>query len=139
MLNIIKHNFVLIFLCFSFCSNSYGQIGQFSPQNTGYNIDYLIGTYGVGTAASTGGFGKAAIIDSQGNYILKQSQANINNQIAYEHFLKNDNLRVETTFSKRQINGFYTTLEEWQRAEKQRIKKEHKILTREDIRDIYGR
>jgi hypothetical protein len=135
MYNILFSFLILILSCI----NVYGQVTQFSPQNTGYNLDYLIGTYGAGTAYSTGQFGRASVIDSQGNYILKQSQENINNQISYEHFLKNDSARVENIFNKRQINGFYRSLEEWQREEKQRIKKNNGRLTREDIRYLYGR
>lgn len=107
--------------------------------NIGYNLDYIVGNYGAGSPASTSSFGSAAVIDSMGNYAVKQSIANINNQAAYEYALKNSALRAEIYFQKRQTNGFYTTLEEWQRAEKIRLKRTNGILTREDIMYIYGR
>jgi hypothetical protein len=128
---------LILFCCLGSTTNAQGI--QLSPQNTGFNLDYLIGTYGVGTAASTGNFGQAALIDSQGNFLLKQSQANMNNQIAYEHSLRNDSLKTETYFGKRQTNGFYRHLEEWQSKTKVKLKREHGELTREDIRYLYGR
>jgi hypothetical protein len=99
----------------------------------------MIGAYGVGTPGSSSSFGKAAQIDSYGSFLLKQSEANINNQIAYEHYLKNSELKAETYFRKRQLNRYYLTLEKWQEQEKLRLKREQGSLTREDIFNIYGR
>lgn len=126
------------FICICLCvlgSNLYAQANR----NIGYNIDYMIGTYGVGTQGSSQTFGQAAQINSQGNFLLRQSEANINNQIAYEHYLNNTEKRAETFFRKRQVNRFYLTLEQWQEQEKLRIKKQNGALTREDIFNIYGR
>lgn len=113
--------------------------GQSPNANIGYNLDYIVGTYGVGSPVSAASFGTASVIDSMGNYAVKQSIANINNQAAYEYALKNSALRAEIYFQKRQTNRFYASLEEWQRAEKARLKRENGFLTREDIIYIYGR
>lgn len=128
---------ISIFLNLLLCSREI--CAQNTNANIGYNLDYIIGNYGTGSPASTASFGSAAVIDSMGNYAVKQSIANINNQVAYEYALRNSALRAETYFQKRQTNGFYLTLEEWQRAEKARLKKINGSLTREDIIYIYGR
>lgn len=126
-------------ICLILILLSTSAFGQSSNTNIGYNLDYIIGNYGSGSPASTASFGSAAVIDSMGNYAVKQSIANINNQAAYEYSLRNSALRSEIYFEKRQINGFYTTLEEWQRAEKIRLKRINGVLSREDIMYIYGR
>lgn len=131
------YNFIIIIVFILLTSNS--GLAQNPCPNIGYNLDYMIGSYGVGSPSSTASFGSASVIDSMGNYTLKQSMANINNQVAYEYYLKNSELRVETHFQKKQINGFYRTLEEWQRSEKTRLKRSNGSLTREDIMYIYGR
>lgn len=113
--------------------------GQQPYAQVGRNFDFMIGAFGAGSPASSAKFGDAAIIESQGNFLLRQSEANINNQVAYEHALRNDHLKTEKYFGKRQSNRFYSTLEEWQEAEVIRLKKANGRLTRADIFNIYGR
>lgn len=115
--------------------------GIYQGQNIGSSIDHMIGMYGYGTGtpASAEMFGRSAEINSMGNYILKESIANVNNQVAYEHALKNDRLRAELYFGKRQTNGFHRTLEDWQKEEKIRRKRDNGHLTRQDIYEIYRR
>lgn len=132
-----KKTVFLVIMFLATISQIYAQ--QNSDSSIGYNLEMLLSTYGVGSSESTAGFGKAAEMDAYGNLLLKQSKANVNNQIAYEHFLKNDNLKTEIFFEKRQNNKFYTTLEEWQKSEKIKIKRDNGRLTREDIFHIYGK
>lgn len=133
----INWSFVILFVVIlSFNGFAYGQ----QPYaQVGRNFDYMIGAFGAGSPASTARFGEAAVIESKGNFLLRQSEANINNQVAYEHALRNDHLKTETYFGKRQSNRFYSTLEDWQQEEKTRIKRTNGRLTREDIYHIYGR
>lgn len=132
-----KKTVFLVIMFLATISQIYAQ--QNSDSSIGYNLEMLLSTYGVGSSESAAGFGKAAEMDAYGNLLLKQSKANVNNQIAYEHFLKNDNLKTEIFFEKRQNNKFYTTLEEWQKSEKIKIKRDNGRLTREDIFHIYGK
>lgn len=132
-----KNTLFLVIISLILTNTLYAQ--QNNDSNIGHNLEMLLGTYGVGSPASTAGFGKAAEMDAYGNLLLKQSKANVNNQIAYEHFLKNDNLKTEIFFEKRQNNKFYTTLEEWQKSEKVKIKRDNGKLSREDIFHIYGK
>jgi hypothetical protein len=112
------------------------------------NFDYLISAYGEGGYMSVptsstiypanSDFAKAAEIDASGNLILKSSQANINNRIADRLAIDNDIHRTETWFRKRQTNKYYVTLENWQKKEVQKLKREGS-LTKEDINYIFDR
>ena len=81
--------------------------------------------------------GEAALINSQGNYLLNESQANINNQTAYSMQLDNKNKKIRTYFNGRQINSYYRDIEAWQKKEKARLRYSGKY-DKEAIENIYN-
>lgn len=133
--------YIWFFIFFVTICNNFLYAQQFAQSPVALNLDYLISTYGqnaTGTPESSAAFGRAAEINATGNLLLRSSQANINNRIADKLALDNDLHRVETWFKKRQTNRYYVNLEEWQKEEIRRLKREGS-LTKEDIEYIYNR
>lgn len=82
-------------------------------------------------------YGQAATINAEGNYLLNQSMANINNETAYSMSLHNQTLRARTYFEKRQINGYYRDMETWQKEERSRLKR-YGLYDKEAIEYLYN-
>lgn len=93
--------------------------------------------YFAGSVPSTTMLGDASVISASGEFLLNQSEANINNQTAYSMFLNNQLLHTRVFFEKRQINGYYRDLEQWQKQARKDLKAAG-IYDRDAIEYLYG-
>lgn len=111
----------------------YNDQGTISSLSNNMNGFFSMGS----TPYQNNQYGNASVMNSQGNLVLKQSEANINNQTAYGMALDNRTKYTRTYFENRQLNRFYRDLEEWQKQERVQLKK-YGIYDRESIERLYG-
>lgn len=114
--------------------------GYYNPNvamnNIGMGLQGILQNNYASSAQQGAMYGQAATINAQGNYLLNQSMANINNEMAYSMSLHNQTLRARTFFEKRQINGYYRDMEAWQREERSRLKRSG-LYDKESIEYLY--
>lgn len=135
---------LIIFLFVSIITNvvyaqypNYGYNPNSSMQNIGVGLQgILYGNY-ASNASQGNMYGEAAVMNAYGNYLVSRSTANINNEMAYSMYLNNQRLRTTTYFEKRQINGYYRDIEEWQKEERSRLKRSG-LYDKEAIEYIYN-
>ena len=130
---------ILFSLAFINCQSASAQYND--PQvmaSIGANISGVTGYAPmVTTPYASMRLGDAAFMQAQGNFLLNQSQANMNNESAYSMRLNNQLLRTRTFFENRQLNRFYRDLEDWQKEERMALKRAG-IYNREAIEYLYG-
>lgn len=93
--------------------------------------------YYPGSANSTTLLGDAAVTMANGSFLLNQSEANINNQIAYGMSMRNEVTRVHVFYQKRQLGGYYRDIEAWQKQARKELK-DAGLYDRDAIEYIYG-
>jgi hypothetical protein len=81
--------------------------------------------------------GDAAAIQAQGNFLVSQSEANINNQTAESMYYDNRLKKTRTYFENRQINSYSRDIEEWQKNTRRQLRGAG-MYDREAIEYIYG-
>lgn len=113
----------------------FGQVESFSqgflPSDIGYNIDRIV------SSNMSSQSEEASMINASGDFIYKQSLANINNQKAYEMSLNNQALRTKVYFEKRQTNLYYRSLEQLQKRRISQMKKEE-YFSKEEFDLLFG-
>lgn len=109
----------------------------FSITNSAYSQDYNQFMNGMQyNLMMSSAYTEAANMDAMGNFLLKSSLANINNQKAYTLHLNNDMLRTSNIFEKRQMNLYHTSLYKVQKREINKQLRE-KNLTKRDLDDLF--
>lgn len=103
----------------------------FLPSDIGYNIDRIV------SSNMSSQSEEASMINASGDFIYKQSLANINNQKAYEMSLNNQALRTKVYFEKRQTNLYYRSLEQFQKRRISQMKKEE-YFSKEEFDSLFG-
>jgi hypothetical protein len=122
--------FIITTVCLLF-----GQAESFSqgflPSDIGYNIDRIV------SSNMSSQSEEASMINASGDFIYKQSLANINNEKAYEMSLNNQALRTKVYFEKRQTNSYYRSLEQFQKRRISQMKKEE-YFSKEEFDSLFG-
>ena len=122
--------FIITTACLLFGqSESFSQ--GFLPSDIGYNIDRIV------SSNMSSQSEEASMINASGDFIYKQSLANINNQKAYEMSLNNQALRTKVYFEKRQTNLYYRSLEQLQKRRISQMKKEE-YFSKEEFDSLFG-
>lgn len=103
----------------------------FLPSDIGYNIDRIV------SSNMSSQSEEASMINASGDFIYKQSLANINNQKAYEMSLNNQALRTKIYFEKRQTNLYYRSLEQLQKRRISQMKKEE-YFSKDEFDSLFG-
>jgi hypothetical protein len=127
MFRVFLFLFLLSIANISYSQNPYDSIGN--------SLQAILNI--ASTANQGASNGQAAIINAQGNYELKHSQALINVEEASTLHMQNRIRYAQTYFEMRQINRYYRDLEAWQYQEKQYLKR-YGIYDRENIEKLYG-
>lgn len=122
---------LIIFFASIFCVNSVLFSQGFLPSDIGYNMDRIV------SSSMSSQSEEAAVINANGDFIYKQSLANINNEKAYEMSLKNQSLRAKVYFEKRQTNLYYRSLETFQKRRISEMKRE-KYFSKEEFDSLFG-
>ena len=127
---------LVLLVSVSYSSTGYGQ--YYDPNTVSSLNNNMMGFLNMGaTAYSAGQYGNSSYMNSEGNRVLNQSMANMNNQAAYSMYLDNRLKQTRTFFDNRQLNRYYRDLEEWQRQERTQLKR-YGIYDRESIERLYG-
>ncbi len=103
----------------------------FLPSDIGYNLDRIV------SSSMSSQSEEAAVINANGDFIYKQSLANINNEKAYEMSLNNQRLRAKVYFEKRQTNLYHRSLEEFQKKRISQMRREE-YFSKAELDSLFG-